>query len=146
MLSRLDCPLFCCGQVDLHGCALAGCGMDPYLAVRLLCETVNHGKAETGALTEGLCGEEGIERLLDEFGRHSDACVRDGNDHIRSRCDAGMSLTIRLVEIDSRGFDSKLATLRHCIPGVDDEVEDGAFELIGVDQRRGDTILGLHGD
>src|SRR6185312_13661781 len=125
---------------------LARCGMYAHLAVRLSRETVNHGEAETGALTEGLCGEEGIEGFLDEFRRHSDACVGDGNDHIRSRCNAGMSLAIGFVEFGSRGFDSKLAALRHRIPRVEDEVEDGAFELVGVNQGRRYSILGLDRD
>ena len=57
---------------------------DPYVSPGLLGEPIDHRQAEPGALADRLGGEERIERLLQDVGRHANAAIvhRDRRDEI----------------------------------------------------------------
>ncbi len=85
-------------------------------------EAVDLGQPEAGALAHLLGREEGLERALDHFRRHARARVADGKrDEVRA-----------IFLHRPRGQGERTA-VRHCVARIDRGVEDGGFELRGVD-------------
>ena len=122
-------------QIDLHRAAFARLAVDRHVAARLLDETVHHGKPETGPSTERLRGEERFECLADHVGRHADAGIADGEQHVLPGSDLGVRGGIAIVEISIRRLDRQPAAVRHRVARVDREVEQHVLELVGIDAR-----------
>ena len=122
-------------QVDAHRRALADLGIDPDLPARLAREAIDHRQAQPGALAERLGREERLERLGDDL-RASCRCryrSRRSRHTGRPADPAGAPRARRAIV---GGLDRQLAAVGHGIARVDAEVENGVFELVGVDQRR----------
>ncbi len=114
---------------------------------------MDHGQAKPGALAERLGGEEGVHRPRQHVRAHALAGIGDGEgDDVRLAAALGLQ----------RRLDGQVPARRHGIPGIQGEVEDRIFQLVGVGpgqrqigreaQRHGDALAQragehvLHGD
>ena len=102
----------------------------------LLCEAIDHGKSETRPLSDRLRGEERIDRFGNHFRRHPDSPIRDADDDIFARLNLGMERGGRFVDFGIRRFDRQPTAVRHGIPRIDGEVQQGALELVGIGEGR----------
>ncbi len=109
-----------------------GIDVDADVAARLLDDRIDLAEAEAGALAGALGGEEGIEHLVDEMGGDAGAGVAD--------------LDPDAVVGAGGGGNPDRAAVGHRIAGVDDEVEDRQFELVGVGGRPQRAIADLDGE
>ena len=113
------------------------------MAAALLDEAVDLGEAEAGAFAEGLGGEEGFEDAGDDVGGHAGAVVPDGNSDVvaggtsgswarsvSSRVALAVSMTTRQGGV-GRCVGGR-APGQDGVAGVDGEVQEGVFELVGV--------------
>ncbi|KAF1853937.1 hypothetical protein Lal_00005148 [Lupinus albus] len=123
------------GQIQAHHGALANLRINLHMAAGLLGEAVDHRQPQSGALADGLGGEEGIEGLFDHVRRHAGAVVRHAERHIL----AGMHVLLPrpfMVDPAVAGLDGDPAAARHGVAGVDAEVQQRVFQLRWVDHRR----------
>ncbi len=93
------------------------------------------------ALADRLGGEERLEHLVADFGRHAAAGVADRQHHIGAGPHLGIGLGIGLVEHDVAGLQQQLAAVRHRVAGVDRHVEHGIGELRRIDMGDGDAAF-----
>jgi len=66
---------------------------------------------------------------------HSVPGVGDGQQHVGARLQ-GLSVDVLLVHLGMRGFQGKLASLRHGVAGVDHQVHDDLLDLRGIGFHR----------
>jgi hypothetical protein len=116
--------------------------------VRLPHEAIDHGEAEPRALADLLRGEERLEHLFQHLAGHADAGIGDRDHHVLARPDLAVRGRIGLVEMGVGGLDRELAAARHGVAGIDDEIEERAFELVlvGVREPQPAGEHGLNGD
>lgn len=68
--------------------------------------------------------------------RHARAGIGDAQHHILADGDLVMLGSIAFVEMRVVGFQCQLAAIGHGVTGIDAQVQDGVFELSGVDKGR----------
>ena len=120
-------------QVDLGGGALAGLRIHLHVAARLAHEAIDLAQAQAGAAAHVLGGEEGVEGLGQHLGRHAAAGVADGHHHVLAGRQAGVLGHVALVQPGVGSFDGQAAAVGHRVAAIDRQVEDGVFQLVGVD-------------
>ncbi|MNQ68239.1 hypothetical protein D3C85_827890 [compost metagenome] len=119
------------------------------MAARLLDDAIDGGQAHAGAFVDRLGGEEGLEDLVQQFGRHARAGVR----HLDQGDLAGGLAPAQVAGLplgQAAGLDGDHARARldhaaHGVAGVDRQVHDGGFQLalVGQDQRHVATVVGF---
>ncbi|MNR05622.1 hypothetical protein D3C85_1216650 [compost metagenome] len=127
-------------QIQTHAGALARQAEQADVAARLLGKTVNHRQAEPGALADRLGGEERVERLGQDFGCHAGAVVADGDHQVIAGLDRLQGVDVAAVEVDVGRFNPQFPAIGHGIPGVDDQVEQGVFQLTDIGADRPDVF------
>src|SRR6185437_14329445 len=80
-----------------------------------------------------LCRKERIESFRYHIRRHPASTIRNSNHDVLTGGNLDLTCRIAFVEMDVCGFKRELATFWHRIPCVDRQIDDGDFELIGVD-------------
>ncbi|RMS09304.1 hypothetical protein ALP75_201950 [Pseudomonas syringae pv. actinidiae] len=100
--------------------------------MRLLAEAVDHRKAQAGALANGLGGEKRIEGPADHRLRHAAAIVTDAQHHVVTRQKVFVGIGERRVQLLIGSLEHQCAAVRHGIAGVEHQVEQGVFQLVGV--------------
>ena len=121
-------------EVEPHRGSVTDLGVELDVAPRLLDETVHHAEAESGPLPSSFGAEERLEHALDIFRRNACSRVRHGNQHVGPGRDLGMDGRIVGVEFDGGGLDRQAPALRHRVPRVQGQVEQGRVELRRVDE------------
>ena len=131
-----------CGR-ELDRGAFAGPALDARGAARLARHSIDHRQAEPGSLADFLGGEEGLERALDDFGRHAGSGVADGELDIVAVLELGVAR-----HFDLRSSRSQDSPVGHGVARVDREVEDRDLELgrIGHDRDQQIVEVELLGD
>jgi hypothetical protein len=109
--------------------------IDRDVTIGLLDEPVVHAQAKAAALAHVLSGEERLEHFLQNFGRHSESGVVDGDFYIVAGRDVLVLIRIRPVQRDVGGLDRQRAALRHGVAGIDRQIGQGILELMGIDRR-----------
>ena len=99
--------------------------VDADMATRLLDEAIDHGKSKPGAFAILLCRKEWGEYFFQQFRRHADAVIRNGNQHVVSRNDFWMLVGIFLVQINHLGFNHQQAAIGHGIARIDRQIQNG---------------------
>ncbi len=99
----------------------------------LLGIAVDHGQAQAGALADGLGGEEGIEGARHDLGRHPGAVVGDQQRHVVTGTHRIQAIAT-LGKVDITRFDADGPAVGQGIASVDDQVEQGALQLVPVRQ------------
>ena len=112
------------------------------MAARLPHEAVHHAEAKPGAANT-FGREERVERLGDDLGRHARAGVADRDHDEIARHRLGILLAVIGIERHVARLDRQLAAAGHGVAGIDRQVEDGRFELCGIDQDRPERIAQL---
>ncbi|MNP09011.1 hypothetical protein D3C76_1011000 [compost metagenome] len=102
------------------------------MPTRLLAETIDHRQTQAGALADGLGGEERVEGPVDGALRHTAAIVGDAQYHIVAWREITVGLGEIGIQVAVRGLHQQFSTIGHGVAGIDDQVEQGAFQLIGV--------------
>src|SRR5205823_4909514 len=107
-------------------------------------DTRHSGQAQTRSLAGLFGGEKRLEDFLDHVGGDACAGVLDLNQHIRSGF--GFSISSRARgEAQVLRFERQFSTLRHCVPGIDAQVEQHLVQLARVSdngpQVWGDLLL-----
>ncbi len=101
-------------------------------------EAVHLGKAEAGALADRLGREERLEDLVEHIGGNAEPGISDIDpDEL-----AGVR---RLGLHDVARADRHRAAVGHGIAGIDDEIEQGGFELGDVGLDRPDVAVDVEG-
>jgi hypothetical protein len=103
------------------------------VAARLLDEAVHHAEAQTAALPHVLRGEEGLEGVGRDLGRHAVAAVANRQPHVLPGLELGLRRGVVLADLDVRGLDHELAAPGHGVAGVDREIQNGVLQLPRVD-------------
>src|SRR5690349_1427886 len=92
-------------------------------------DTVDAGESETRSLADILGGEEGLENPLEDVRFDTSTRIRDLEHHVAPRPQpAGM----RRANLDVRCSERERPTLRHCITGVDGQIEQHLLQLTRV--------------
>ena len=121
-------------QIKLDRCALPQFAVDRDMAVRLPRKSIDHRKPKSGALPDRLGGKERIEGARRHLRAHAGAGVGDADaDIIAGR--KRRRIRGHAVEPRIRGRDGELAAIGHGVARVDGEIEQRAFQLIGIAQR-----------
>ena len=121
------------GKIDLHGRAFADLAVNPNMPGRLAHEAVDLAQAETGALADAFGREERLECALQGGGVHAAAGVGDRDHDVLTDLDRlGHVGHIGLVEMTVGGLDRHLAAARHGVAGVDRQIDQRIFQLVGV--------------
>src|SRR6478672_293736 len=110
-------------QIDFDRGALSDLAVNLHMAARLLDEAIHHGDAEARTLAFRLGTEEGLEHLLDQFGRDAGAGIRHGDHHVLAWADLAVLLLIVVVEMRVAKVDRYLADAIHRIARVDRVIE-----------------------
>jgi hypothetical protein len=84
----------------------------------------------------GLVVKNGSKALERTDGRHARAVVADGEHQVIAGLDRFQRGDVAAIEVHVGGFDQQLAAIRHRVPGVDDQVEQGVFQLADVGADR----------
>src|SRR5207237_10438895 len=101
------------------------------LPAGLTSEAVNHGQAQSGALTGRLGGKERVERARQHFGRHARSRVGHANRNVLARFHVALARA-SLVNPGVRSLDGESPAIAHRIAGVDTEIEYRVLELVRV--------------
>ena len=104
-------------------------------AAGLLDDPVDHRKAQPGALTHPLGGEEGLEDLLQVFGGDSRPAVDHPDHRIVARRHQRPVAAQGFDQGDRLGLDHDAAARRHRVPGVDHQVDQHLLQLPSVARR-----------
>ncbi len=123
-------------QKQRHAGALVGLAVNSDMAARLLHEPVDHRQPQPRSLADRFGGEEGLEGPRDDTRWHARAIVGDADRHIVARGQFGLCGRVGGVNFDVLDRDIQPPAIGHRITGVDDEVQQGTFELAGVDLGR----------
>ncbi len=101
-------------------------------------DAVDHGKAQTGALTEGFGGVKRLENPGKHLFLHPQAGVGDVKSHVGTFLGFRVPGAEGIIEFDGSGPDLQLAPFRHRIAGIDAEVHDDLFQpgRISLDDRQ----------
>ncbi len=122
-------------QVDPDRGAPADLAVDPDMPLRLIGEAIDHREAQSGALADRLGGEERVEGLGEQVRQHTGSGVGHADRHISAGRAAAMGGRVGVVEMYVCGFDEEPAPVRHGVTGIDRQVGNGAFELVGIAAR-----------
>lgn len=99
-------------------------------------EAINHRQSETVSLADRLGGEKGVEDFFQNVRRHTHTGIGDVDHHVLSRIKPAI---LRSGDPKTLCRDCKTPALWHGIPRVDCQVQQSAFELIGVCQGLSDV-------
>ena len=119
-------------QEQAHSGALAHFAVNRDMPTGLAGEAVDHRQAQTGALADGLGGEEGVEHAAHYALRNAAAGVADAQFHVIAGAEGAVGRGEYAVQMAVGGLDGELAAVGHGIARVDHQVEQGAFQLVGV--------------
>ena len=113
------------------------------LTAGLAGEAVDHRQAETRALADRLGGEERLEHLADEVGRHARPGVRDADAQVLARRHVVLAGTGIVHPLVGR-LDGDATAVGHGVARVDAEVQQRVLQLFRVDQRRRQARQAYH--
>ncbi len=102
---------------------------------------MDHAQSQSGPFAGLLGGEERLEYLVADLGRHARAGVGHGDHHVGARTDIRVVLRIGFIQHHICGLQHQLAAAGHGVPCVDCQVDQRICELGGVDQRRRHATL-----
>ncbi|MNN85514.1 hypothetical protein D3C81_2028140 [compost metagenome] len=104
------------------------------LASGLTHEAVDHGQPQAGTLAHWLGGEKWVHRLRYHLRRHTQPIVFDTQVKIVTR---QQTHCLRALQAEAEIFsvERHLAAIRQCIAGIEAQVEQGAFQLMRVNER-----------
>ena len=124
-------------QINGHLGPLVRSRFDSDSTTGLTGEAINHRKAEPGALLLRFGGEERLEHMADNIGVDANPVVRHADSYVIPRLKRFIPRRSRFKPaIFPTNFD--LAAARQGVAGIDAQVEQGVFELVGVHQGRPD--------
>ena len=104
------------------------------MAAGLFDQAVNHAEPQAAAFAGFLGGKKGFEGMFQHLGRHAATVIANRQHDIWTGSHVLLGRGVILVELNVAGFQRELATSRHGVAGIDGQIEQGAFELIRVDQ------------
>src|SRR5215213_4472071 len=120
------CSLLRAWQVERDDGALSGFGTRRCGPAGLPCKAIDLAEAKARALAHILGGIERLEDVGQHILGYSTSGIRKAQDHeVALQADDG-----RITQGHIPRFDQQTAALRHGIPGVDGDVEDGEFKLV----------------
>ena len=115
------------GQEQHKGRSFVGLRLDGDRAADLLHEAEDLAKAEAGPFAITFGGEKRLEDPFHHLRRHAGAGVGDGYRDVLAAEAFGLTRKHRIVRADLQ-----LATVLHCVAGVEREVEQHQLERAGV--------------
>src|SRR5207302_9376355 len=113
--------------------AFARLAVDLYVTAGLLDETVYLAEPETRAGIDRFCREERLEGAVHDLLGHAGAVIGHRDHDVLARQDLRIGPAITLVEKGVAGFECQLAAVAHRVARIDREVQQRAFEFIGID-------------
>ena len=122
-------------QIDLDRRPFAGLAVDLDVPAGLFDEAVHLRESKPGSVTDVLGGEERIERLCLHVRRHSASVVRHRQHDVLAGQHLVLGRSVFFVQMDVRGLQRQLAPVRHGVPGVHGQIENGHLQLIGIGVR-----------
>lgn len=122
-------------QVDHERRAGAELTVHGNVAATLLDDPIDDRQAQPRALALSLSGEKGLKYASLGGGIHPDPGVTDRQHDVRARASAGMLADVGLVQLDIRSDDGQCPTLRHGVPRIDDQVQEGDSALLDTTQK-----------
>ena len=131
-------------QEQAHCRALVHFALNGDMAPGLFAEAIDHRQPQAGALADRLGGEERIEGAADGALRHAAAIVGDTEYHVVTRFEVAVGFGEAGVQLLVRGPHHQFAAIGHGIAGVDDQVEQGTFQLIGIGLGHPQVLAQLH--
>ncbi len=131
-------------QIDLDARSVPGLAIDFYVAAGLFDKAINHAETEAGSFARRLGREKRIEGSLDNLLGHAGSGIRHRNHDILPRRDLLVPIGVSLIEMGIGALDREFSALRHRIAPVDDQVQQGHFQLVGV-ATRAPQSAGQHG-
>ena len=120
------------GEIDLERRALAGLGIEPDVATRLLDDAVHGRQPKAGSAPRGLGGEEWLEDPRLRPLVHPAAGIGDGKHDVFARDDRDVLRGVRIVECGVSGFDRHGAAVGHRVARVDREIHDDLLDLVWI--------------
>ena len=131
--------------MDEHRGAGADLALDRHEPARLPREPVDLAQSQPRALADLLRREERFERALEHVGPHPDAGVASRDHHVVPRCRSDRaSLSRRDAAIPRRQRET--TAVRHRVPRVDREIQDGGLELMRVGLAEPEILARMHVD
>src|SRR5579863_5038196 len=94
-------------EIDLKSGATAGFAISHDVAIILFDDAVDHGKAQAGAFSYFLGGEEGLKNMGEDVRIHAYARVTDGKHDERARLGAQVLADVGVIEISVGGFNGE---------------------------------------
>ncbi|MNE63838.1 hypothetical protein D3C80_1592130 [compost metagenome] len=134
-----DCRCRGARQLQTHQSAFARCGFNLHPAAGLANKAVNHRQPQPAAAADCLGGEERFEHLRFHFLRHAAA----GVDHLQRHHVLFFATAAHHSLVIDTDLDHAAAAF-HGIPGVDYQVDQRVFQLIGIHPRRPAGPLSLN--
>ncbi|MNL07206.1 hypothetical protein D3C87_1278760 [compost metagenome] len=98
-------------------------------------KAVHHAQAQPGALPLGLGGEEWLENLRLDLGRHARTGIGHRHHHVLAARHVGVAAGVGIVEHRVAGLDGQPTVAAHRVPRVDRQVQQRVFHLERVHQR-----------
>src|ERR1041384_4716369 len=117
------------GEVDLDRRPLPRLALHRDEAVALLDDPVHHREAEPGPLAERLGGEERLEEVGADLGRHAAAGIGHGEEHVGTPRRNLVVLLGGRGQLHVPGLDRHPAAFGHGVARVDDQVHDRLLQL-----------------
>lgn len=114
------------------------------MSARLLGEAIDHRQPKASALANRLGGKEGVEGAVIGALRHAASGVGDAQDHVITRFQIALGFGGASGQVLICGVDHQSAATGHGIPGVDHQVEQSAFQLVGVGLGDPQAFAQLH--
>ena len=128
-------------QAEMHRRAPADRAVDADEAVGLAGEAVELAQPQAGALADRLGGEEGFEDAGQHVRRHAAPAVAHGHRHVIAGRHPGIVDEVGRGEAGVGGLHRHGAAAGHGVAGVDDQVQQGAFDLVHVGTDRPQRLL-----
>lgn len=124
------------GKIEKKGRAFARLAVNGNRAIVTTNNAMNDGEAETGALADGFCREEGIENAVQGGAIHAAAVVGDGETHIRSTVQTRRALAIFGSDDAARQSNGDMTrTIADGMRSVGGQIDDDLMELTGIDEH-----------
>ncbi len=118
------------GQRQADRCAFSGHAVDQDVAAGLADETIDHAEAESAALAGFLRREKGLEYPVDSLRIYATPGIA------HRQLDERASIRPARQRWAKAGRNGYGSACRHCVTGVDGEIEDCVFQLPGIDENR----------
>ena len=114
---------------------MADVAVDVEVAPGLLDKPVHHAETEAAAFAGLLRREERLQNPLQDLGRHPGSGVGDSKQHIIASGHLRVLFGVLLVKDGVAGIQGQHTTVRHRIPRVHRQIEQGSLDLAAIGTR-----------